>query len=156
MEPAFEFPDGDGYEDAVAGLVETIRAGRAGEGPAESRPAGEALMGSPATDGGIPDDVLARITLAWLGCNPCPHVRQHAGQPHVAQLPIHRLACERCAKTVVKAPPENDDRCDFCRSHGHTHFWPVRMSYGPVLFMGDACDACHTKLKAGLPEDPAG
>lgn len=182
--PAFEFREGMTYEEAVAGLTEAIRSGREGiteaaqtghrpeppspgeiasrdqfhaaaEDSMESLYAMGSLLGYPVTDDVMTDDVLARVTLAWLACHSCPHIKQNSAQPHVALLAVHRLVCERCAKTLVNPPPENDDRCDWCWAHGHTDFWPIRMSYGPAILMGDACDNCNAKLKAGVPDGPS-
>ena len=168
MSPAFELADGVTYEEAVAGLVEVTRKSR--EEARDGKPASPRspldiargdqtqgasednmetmgrVLGQPDIEGEMSDDVLARVTLAWLACHPCPHIKENAAQPHVALLAVHRLACERCVKTVVKPPPENEDRCDWCWSHGHTQFQPIRMSYGPATLMGDACDACNAKL----------
>lgn len=171
--PLYELPEGMTYEQMVAEFAEAIRKGR--EEATEPRPlapgevafrdqmdaaheeqierihAVAAMQGHSVSAGHLSDDQLARLTLAWLACDACPHIKKNPALRHVALLAIHRLACQRCAGTVINPPPENEDRCDWCWSHGHSDFWPIRMSYRSAVLIGDACDACNAKLKAETP-----
>ena len=175
--PAFEFEKGTTYEEAVTALAEVFRRDRdpsAGSPPESPDPGSVACdeqfaaaaresmasihalsvrSGFPVTEDEMSDDVLARIVLAWMACHACPHIRRNPVQTQVALLAVHRLVCERCVNTRISTPPENDDRCDWCWSHGHADLRPIRMSYGPTLFMGDACDPCSNSLMAS-PGDP--
>jgi len=89
------------------------------------------------------DDVRAYILAAVLDCvNVCVHLRRGGPRPAFVQLPLRRIDCERCVRTLRRPPPDESDRCDVCGSRGVVTFVPFAGHHGPVLVMGDACTGC--------------
>ncbi|MGH9001512.1 MAG: hypothetical protein ACRDYV_00120 [Acidimicrobiia bacterium] len=94
-----------------------------------------------------PTDIEARILVALLDVRTvCPHLRRAAPQPAWARLALHRLDCSRCLHTRRHPPPGEDDRCDWCGGRGVEVFTSVAFQRGPMLVLGDACDACAAQL----------
>ncbi len=92
-----------------------------------------------------PGEVDARIIAALAGCRLCPHLRR-GPQPATVCLALRRVECARCRQTYRKPPADEDDRCDWCGARGASLFTPVAFQRGPLVVIGDACDACAAVL----------
>jgi hypothetical protein len=89
--------------------------------------------------------VSARLLAAWLGVKTyCPHLRKGSPQKVFVRLPLHRADCERCVGTSWKPPAGEDDRCDICERRGIEEFSAFAITYGALVFLGDACDECRS------------
>src|SRR5215210_5981402 len=70
-------------------------------------------------DAGVSDDVRAWLLAAMLDCTTvCIHLRRGGPRPAIVQLPLRRVDCERCTRTVYRPPADEADRCDVCTSRG--------------------------------------
>jgi hypothetical protein len=84
------------------------------------------------------------LLAALMACTMiCPHLRGGGPQPAIARLPLHRVDCERCAQTLRRRPPDDEDRCD-ARGVAIFHLFAVHL--GPTLITGDACPRCADVL----------
>jgi len=93
------------------------------------------------------DEVKALLLAAILDCTTmCIHLRRGGPRPAFVQLPLRRVDCERCVRTLRRPPPENDDQCDICDRHGVVTFHPFACRQGPLLLAGDACADCAAAL----------
>ena len=100
------------------------------------------------------DDVKSLILAAILDCTTmCIHLRRGGPRPAFVQLPLRRIDCERCVRTLRRPPPENDDQCDICDRHGVVTFHPFACRQGPLLLAGDACSDCADVL--GIVQEAA-
>jgi hypothetical protein len=89
------------------------------------------------------DNVRAYLLAAVLDCvNVCVHIRRSGPQPAFCQLPLRRVDCGRCVRTLRRPPPDEADRCDVCGARGIVTFVPFAMRQGPALVVGDACSGC--------------
>lgn len=97
----------------------------------------------------------AYLVAAMLDCEPCPHLRNvgYADRPTFALLPLRRLVCERCVRTVRRPPPDEDDRCDVCGARGVRNFKPFVVHDHQLIFAGDACRHC-AEVAGAFPEVP--
>lgn len=95
----------------------------------------------------VPEEVAARMVVALKGLRVCPHLRRGGPQPAWARLVVHRVDCARCTKTIYRPPADEDDRCDWCGARGIEVFVPLALQSGPLVVLGDACDACSVALK---------
>jgi hypothetical protein len=93
---------------------------------------------------------MALIYAALLGCPPCIHLRRDGPQPAQVNLACRRTDCQRCAATVRRPPPGEDDRCDWCTARGISKFVPVTLHTGALIVVGNCCDDCARVL--GLVE----
>jgi hypothetical protein len=92
-------------------------------------------------------ETRAYLLAALLGCTEvCPHLKRSGPQPAIVRLPLHRTDCERCVQTLRRPPTGEDDRCDVCGQRGVVTFHPFAVRQGPVLIVGDACQACADVL----------
>jgi len=99
------------------------------------------------------DDVRAYILAAILDCTTvCVHIRRGGPQPAFVQLPLRRVDCGRCVRTLRRPPPDEADRCDVCDRRGVVTFSPFAVRQGPLLLIGDACQPCATTLGIRLSE----
>lgn len=94
-----------------------------------------------------PDEVAARVLVAFAGLRLCPHLKGKGPQPACARLALHRLDCGRCLLTVRKPPAGEDDRCDWCGGRGVEVFQPIVIQMGPAIVIGDACEPCASALR---------
>jgi hypothetical protein len=93
------------------------------------------------------DDVKALILAAVLDCTTvCIHLRRGGPRPAFVQLPLRRIDCERCVRTLRRPPPDEADRCDVCGARDVVTFVPFAGQHGPALVTGDACPACAGTL----------
>ena len=93
------------------------------------------------------DEVKALLLAAILDCTTmCIHLRRGGPRPAFVQLPLRRVDCERCVRTLRRPPPENDDQCDIGDRHGVVTFHPFACRQGPLLLAGDACADCAAAL----------
>jgi len=93
------------------------------------------------------DDVKAYILAAVLDClDVCVHLRRGGPRPAFVRLPLRRIECERCVRTLRRPPPDETDRCDVCGARGVVTFVPFAGHHGPSLVVGDACAACADVL----------
>jgi len=100
------------------------------------------------------DDVKALILAAVLDCTTvCVHLRRGGPRPAFVQLPLRRVDCERCIRTLRRPPPDEADRCDVCGARGETTFHPFAGQHGPAMVMGDACPRCASVL--GIVQEAA-
>ena len=90
------------------------------------------------------DGVKALILAAVLDCTTmCVHLRRGGPRPAFVQLPLRRIDCARCIRTLRRPPPDETDRCDVCGARGIVTFVPFAAHHGPAsLVMGDACPDC--------------
>jgi hypothetical protein len=105
--------------------------------------------GAPLINHGYPDrDVATELLVAaLLDCTQCPHLRAAKGPvASLCTLPTRRVDCARCARTVRRAPPDEDDRCDVCGSRGNVWFTQFRFALGPIVFCGDVGRCCAKPL----------
>jgi hypothetical protein len=99
-------------------------------------------------------DTRAYLLAALLGCTTvCLHLRRGGPRPAVARLPLGRVDCDRCCRTLYGSPLGDDDRCDVCTVRGVTTFHPFAVRQGPLLLVGDACPACAGVL--GIVQEAA-
>lgn len=124
------------------GMFTRIAGSLAESDPRWPRPA------SSTTDPAATVEGLARVLVAVESARWCSHLRTGGPQPAVARLTLRRVDCRRCVHTVRKAPPDEDDRCDYCGDRGVTRFWPVVLDVGLIVAAGDACETCGTALRA--------
>jgi hypothetical protein len=93
------------------------------------------------------DNVRAHILAAVLDClDVCVHLRRGGPQPAFVQLPLRRIDCTRCVRTLRRPPPDEADRCDVCGTRGVMTFTPFACHHGPALVTGDACPSCASTL----------
>ena len=93
------------------------------------------------------DDTRAYLLAALLDCaTVCPHVRRGGPRPAFVRLPLRRIDCERCTRTLRRPPADEDDRCDVCGARGVATFHPFAVRLGPTLVTGDACPRCAGSL----------
>lgn len=92
-------------------------------------------------------ELVIRATLALRGSTACSHLRKSGPQPAFASLPLHRVDCLRCARTLRKPPGDEDDRCDWCGDRGVEVFTAWGFHLGPIFIGGDACDSCVASLR---------
>ena len=90
------------------------------------------------------DEVKAHLLAAVLGCTTmCVHLRRGGPRPAFVQLPLRRIDCARCIRTLRRPPADETDRCDVCGARGVVTFVPFAAHHGPAsLVMGDACPDC--------------
>lgn len=101
-----------------------------------------------------PDELTARMLVALGSLRACPHLRNEGPQPAWGRLPLHRLDCARCIRTVRKPPAGEDDRCDWCGARGVEIFKPFAIQQGPLVLIGDACPTCAEALQRFWPQVP--
>jgi hypothetical protein len=89
----------------------------------------------------------AYLLAAIIGCvEVCPHLRKGGPQPGIARLPLRRVDCTRCSRTLRRPPAADDDACDVCGRREVLTFFPFAMRSGPLLIAGDACAGCAAIL----------
>lgn len=89
------------------------------------------------------DEVKSLLLAAVLDCTTmCVHLRRGGPRPAFVQLPLRRVDCERCIRTLRRPPPDEADRCDVCGARGVVTFIPFAGQHGPALVTGDACRDC--------------
>jgi len=76
----------------------------------------------------------------------CPHLT--SPRPAIGRLALGRLDCQDCVSIAIDPPADDDDRCDWCQTHGFEFFIPVALRVGPFILIGDACDDCAFHLGA--------
>jgi hypothetical protein len=93
------------------------------------------------------DDTRTYLLAALLGCTAvCSHLKRGGPQPAFARLPLRRVDCRQCVRTLRRPPVGEDDRCDICGARGIAIFHPFAVRQGPALIVGDACRACADVL----------
>ena len=100
-------------------------------------------------------EVRAYLLAALIGClgAVCPHLRRGGPRPAFARLPLRRVDCTKCLRTLRRPPPDEADRCDVCGARGVTTFHPFAGQHGPAMVMGDACPRCASVL--GIVQEAA-
>ena len=89
------------------------------------------------------DETRAYLLAALFGCAAvCVHLRRGGPRPAFVRLPLRRIDCERCTRTLRRPPSDEDDRCDICGARGVAIFHPFAVRLGPTLVLGDACAGC--------------
>jgi hypothetical protein len=88
--------------------------------------------------------VVGYFSLTLSRCRPCPHLAMPC--PVIAALALERVLCHPCAQAVHGEPVGHGDRCDWCHQTGISEFWPLELTAGPVLILGDACHDCTTNI----------
>ena len=103
------------------------------------------------------DEITARLfaTLAdghqWFTCE---HLQARPITPGVTSLACRVVLCQPCAISYAfHTPPEDDDRCDMCGSHGHRIFWKLRATVGAALVVGDICEPCALAIGINTEKD---
>jgi hypothetical protein len=96
-----------------------------------------------------PGDAILQVHLiaTMLDSRTCCHLRRSGHpQPMWGLLAFRLLVCHRCFHTYRRPPADEADRCDVCGSRGHSRFWPIQVSVGPAVFLGDAGSCCAEAL----------
>lgn len=84
-----------------------------------------------------------QVARAVEGLPRCLHLRRGGPQPVIARLPVGRVDCQRCARTVRRPAPGSGRRCDWCGTSSMVAEGQPRMvQLGPWLVFGDACPEC--------------
>lgn len=91
-----------------------------------------------------------RVAQAIEGLPECIHLRRGGPQPSVARLPLGRVDCQRCARTVRRPPVGSEHRCDWCGADDVTEWQPRMVQLGSMLVYGDACRRCAAAFDVGV------